>query len=236
MDCLDDYGEDRRLAVKFRSTVYGGNRALIAELLASLLASALSIPVAAPFIVDCDASLGEAVADAHIAKQIRESAGFNFGSEFLQPARTVPPRWPLSGVYLDEALKVFFLDAIIQNADRSELKPNLLVYRGGLIVIDHEQALPFMHGAVGREPWVANELTYLRNHIFYSGLRGKTLDFGEIATLFVALDELRIQEHLNVIPKAWRLTNKDCQMYINYISTAQSKLSLIINNLNDFLR
>ena len=93
--------------------------------------------------VDVDPVLAAGEPDEEVQDLLRASGGLNLGVDFLPGALDfdlhafpVPP---------DLAGRVLWFDAWIGNVDRSWRNPNLLVWHGGLHLIDHGAALTFHH-------------------------------------------------------------------------------------------
>jgi hypothetical protein len=93
--------------------------------------------------VAVDPVLAAGEPDEEVQDLLRASGGLNLGVDFLPGALDfdlhafpVPPE--LAG-------RVLWFDALINNVDRSWRNPNLLVWHGGLHLIDHGAALTFHH-------------------------------------------------------------------------------------------
>jgi hypothetical protein len=135
----DDLGT---YVVKFRGAGQG-RKALVAEVVSAGLARALELPVPDLVGVDVDPVLAAGEPDEEVQDLLRASGGLNLGVDFLPGALDfdlhafpVPP---------DLAGRVLWFDAWINNVDRSWRNPNLLVWHGGLHLIDHGAALTFHH-------------------------------------------------------------------------------------------
>jgi hypothetical protein len=135
----DDLGT---YVVKFRGAGQG-RKALVAEVVSAGLARALELPVPDLAGVEVDPVLAAGEPDEEVQDLLRASGGLNLGVDFLPGALDfdlhafpVPP---------DLAGRVLWFDAWINNVDRSWRNPNLLVWHGGLHLIDHGAALTFHH-------------------------------------------------------------------------------------------
>jgi hypothetical protein len=141
----DDLGT---YVVKFRGAGQG-RKALVAEVISAGLARALGLPVPDLVGVVVDPVLAAGEPDQEVQDLLRASGGLNLGVDFLPGALDfdlhafpVPP---------DLAGRVLWFDAWIGNVDRSWRNPNLLVWHGGLHLIDHGAALTFHHQWSGAE-------------------------------------------------------------------------------------
>jgi hypothetical protein len=135
----DDLGT---YVVKFRGAGQG-RKALVAEIVCAGLARALRLPVPELAAVEVDPVLAAGEPDQEVQDLLRASGGLNLGVDFLPGALDfdlhafpVPP---------DLAGRVLWFDAWVGNVDRSWRNPNLLVWHGGLYLIDHGAALTFHH-------------------------------------------------------------------------------------------
>jgi hypothetical protein len=129
--------------VKFRGAGQGV-RSLVAEVIVGELGRALGLPVPELVVIDVDPVLGRVEPDQEIQDLLRASAGANLGMDYLPGSITYDPL--AFGVDPQLAARVIWLDALTLNVDRSWRNPNLLVWGGGLWLIDHGAALYPHHG------------------------------------------------------------------------------------------
>ncbi|MGB7981172.1 MAG: HipA family kinase, partial [Candidatus Nanopelagicales bacterium] len=119
-----------------------GPRALVAEVICAQLAAGLGLRVPRWVPVEVSAQLAPAEPDEEVQHLLRTSAGVNLGIDFLPGALDVGPR-PV----VDAALagRIVWLDALVNNVDRTWRNPNLLLWHRKLHLIDHGAALTFHH-------------------------------------------------------------------------------------------
>jgi hypothetical protein len=158
---LVEADDDGLYVLKFRSAGQGP-KALAAEIVAGELARALGLPVPELVLVEVDPELARAEPDPEIQDLIRASAGVNLGVDFLPGALPYTPAQPPDP---ELAAAVVWLDALVENVDRTPRNPNLLRWHGRLWLIDHGAALYVHHGAadplaVARRPFPA-----IRDHV-----------------------------------------------------------------------
>jgi hypothetical protein len=135
----DDLGT---YVVKFRGAGQG-RKALVAEVVVAALARGLGLPVPELVTVEVDPALAAGEPDEEVQDLLRASAGLNLGVDFLPGALDFDLRaFPVPS---DLAGRVLWFDAWTGNVDRSWRNPNLLVWHGGLHLIDHGAALTFHH-------------------------------------------------------------------------------------------
>jgi hypothetical protein len=128
--------------VKFRGAGQGP-KALVAEVISGELARRLELPVPDLTEIHLDPIVARAEPDEEVQELIKASAGSNLGMDFLPGALGYDP--VAHPVDAELASRVLWLDAYLENVDRSWRNPNLLIWHGGLWLIDHGATLYFHH-------------------------------------------------------------------------------------------
>jgi hypothetical protein len=153
--------DDGLYVLKFRGAGQGP-KALAAEVVSGELARGLGLPVPELVLVKVDAELARAEPDPEIQELIIASVGLNLGVDFLPGSLPYNPAQPPEA---DLAAAVVWLDALVENVDRTPRNPNLLRWHGNLWLIDHGASLFVHHGsgdpiAVAHRPFPA-----IRDHV-----------------------------------------------------------------------
>jgi hypothetical protein len=161
LPALVEADDDGLYVLKFTGAGQGP-KALSAEIVAGELARGLGLPVPELVFVNVDAELARAEPDPEIQDLIKASVGVNLGVDFLPGALPYSPDRPPEP---DLAAAVVWLDALVENVDRTPRNPNMLRWHGNLWLIDHGAALFVHHGsgdplAVARRPFPA-----IRDHV-----------------------------------------------------------------------
>ncbi|HEY2220986.1 HipA family kinase [Actinomycetospora sp.] len=142
-----------------------GVKALVAEVVAGELGRTLGLRVPELVVVDLDPVVARAEPDWEVQELLARSGGPNLGMDFLPGAIGFDP--VAHAVDPDEAARVLWFDALVENVDRSWRNPNLLRWptsfprrsarpSSRLWCIDHGACLYFhhswarAHGVVGR--------------------------------------------------------------------------------------
>ena len=131
-----------------------GVKALVAEVVAGGLGRALGLRVPELVVVDLDPVVARAEPDWEVQELLARSGGPNLGMDFLPGAIGFDP--VVHRVEPDEAARVLWFDAFVENVDRTWRNPNLLRWHRELWCIDHGACLYFHHswaraaGVVGR--------------------------------------------------------------------------------------
>jgi hypothetical protein len=153
--------DDGLYVLKFRGAGQGP-KALAAEIVAGEIARGVGLPVPELVFVKVDAELARAEPDPEIQELIVASIGLNLGVDFLPGSLPYNPADPPDP---ELAAAVVWLDALVENVDRTPRNPNMLRWHGNLWLIDHGASLFVHHGsgdamAVARRPFPA-----IRDHV-----------------------------------------------------------------------
>jgi hypothetical protein len=129
-----------------------GPRALVAEVICAGLAAAVGLRVPRWTTIEVPAAMAPAEPDEEVQHLLRASAGTNLGIDFLPGALDVGP---MPAVPAEVASRIIWLDALVNNVDRTWRNPNMLLWHRDLLLIDHGAALTFHHSwQAGRDDQV----------------------------------------------------------------------------------
>lgn len=197
--------EEMEYVVKLKAGMEHGVKGLAAELISSQLAIILGIPTPEFAIINIDSELAE-ICESNISERIAASSGPNFGSKIITGGYQT---WPV-GKSIPVSLKslagdIFAFDSLIQNPDRKTDKPNVLWKGDDLFVIDHEMGFSFIYDILPvPDPWRVTELRFMRNHLFYTCLKGKPVNLERFAGALESLSIEEIEEIIAMLPEEWR--------------------------------
>ncbi|MEI5102335.1 hypothetical protein RB200_32350 [Streptomyces sp. PmtG] len=120
-----------------------GRKTLVAEVICGQLARRLGLRVPRLVGIHLDPVLGLAEPDQETQALLKSSGGLNLGMEYLSGAIGFDPL----AFVIDplEAGRVVWFDALVGNVDRSWRNPNLLMWHGGLWLIDHGASMIWHH-------------------------------------------------------------------------------------------
>jgi hypothetical protein len=154
--------DDGLYVLKFRGAGQGP-RVLIAELVAGEIARALALPVPEIVFVELDVDLARTEPDPEIQSLIRASGGLNIALDYLPGSVMFDP----VAVKPDPALAsaIVWFDAFVSNVDRTPNNTNLLVWHGGLHLIDHGAALYFQHAWDGNLERSKDPFPRIKDHV-----------------------------------------------------------------------
>ncbi|WP_233415240.1 HipA family kinase [Streptomyces sp. N35] len=126
-----------------------GRKTLVAEVICGRLARRLGLRVPGLAQLRLDPVIGLGEPDAQVQGLLKSSGGLNLGMEFLSRAIGFDPL--VHEVSAEEAGRVVWFDALINNVDRSWRNPNMLVRQGDLWLIDHGASMIWHHNWRGAE-------------------------------------------------------------------------------------
>jgi hypothetical protein len=161
LPALVEADDDGLYVLKFRGAGQGP-KALAAEIVAGELARGIGLPVPELVLVEVDAELARAEPDPEIQDLIGASVGINLGVDFLPGAL---PYTPLQPPEPGLAAAIVWLDALIENVDRTARNPNMLCWHGNLWLIDHGASLFVHHGSADPLALARRPFAGIREHV-----------------------------------------------------------------------
>lgn len=134
LPALAEADDGFRYAVKLRGSGHGV-KSLVAELIGAEVARALKFNVPEVVLLHLSPLFGITEPDYEVQQLLRKSEGVNVGLHFLDRAMTFEPT--INTVDPLTASKIVWLDAFLENIDRSRQNPNIMMWNGDLWLIDH---------------------------------------------------------------------------------------------------
>ncbi|QOV39771.1 hypothetical protein IM697_16075 [Streptomyces ferrugineus] len=174
-----------------------GRKTLVAEVVCGELARRLGLRVPRLVTVEVDPVLGLGEPEQQVQELLRSSGGTNLGMDFLSGALGFDPL--AFEVTREEAGRVVWFDALVNNVDRSWRNPNLLMWQGELWLIDHGATMIWHHNWPGAQtsaerPYDASDHALAS---FAPDVRGAAAELAPLVT-----EEL-LAEVTAAIPDAW---------------------------------
>ncbi|WP_369239755.1 HipA family kinase [Streptomyces sp. R21] len=124
-----------------------GRKTLVAEVVCGELARRLGLRVPGLVTIGLDPVMGLGEPDQEVQELLKSSGGTNLGMDFLSRALGFDPL--AFTVSPEEAGRVVWFDALVNNVDRSWRNPNMLMWRGDLWLIDHGATMIWHHNWPG---------------------------------------------------------------------------------------
>ncbi|MFJ8822305.1 HipA family kinase [Streptomyces sp. NPDC102467] len=130
-----------------------GRKTLVAEVICGQVARRLGFRVPELVALDLEPVIGLGEPDPEVQGLLKSSGGTNLGMRFLPRALGFDPLAYTVGA--QEAGRVVWFDALINNVDRSWRNPNMLVHGGDLWLIDHGASMIWHHNWRTAPAWAA---------------------------------------------------------------------------------
>ncbi|MBJ6647323.1 HipA family kinase [Streptomyces sp. BSE7-9] len=189
----DDLGT---YALKFTGAGQG-RKTLVAEVVCGELARRLGLRVPRLVTVELDPVLGLGEPDPDMQQLLKTSGGTNLGTDFLSGALGFDPL--AFQVSPEEAGRIVWFDALVNNVDRSWRNPNMLLRRGELWLIDHGATMIWHHNWPGAKTSAARPYD-ASDH----ALRGAAPDIAAAAAdLAPRITEDLLAEVTAQVPDVW---------------------------------
>ena len=183
--------------LKFRGAGQGV-KALIAELIGRGLARLLGLKIPELVFADLDEAFGRTEPDEEIQDLLKASTGLNLALHYLQGSITydITVNQPDSLL----ASKIVWLDAYLQNVDRTVRNPNMLYWQKELWLIDNGASLYFHHNWEKREQYILNPFVQIKDHVLLPYANNLT-EANKFCKEEISADA--IHDIVNTIPEAW---------------------------------
>lgn len=209
--------------------------AYLRELLACFMAIEMDIPVVKPVIVNIDADFVESVRGKDCFKMVSESEGINFGSYYLGKGfQMIPTNFPLNDNQLEFAKNIFWFDMLIQNPDRTHLKPNMFTNGKEIVIFDHELAFSFLRLIGGdSDPWVITREKWptFGNLFLPKKIKKTTFNEQDITEKITRIDDEFWNCARKFTPDIW-WNNHDIVQIQNHVNSIKNNASSFVQHLN----
>jgi len=137
-----DTGQER-LVTKLRGMAHG-SAPLVAEVVVGELADVLGLATPARCLVELPPDIPSADPHEELLDLLARSAGLNLGFAFLDGYRDLKPP-DVRHIGPELAASIVWLDALVQNPDRTRQNTNLMIKAGRIALIDNGAALTFQY-------------------------------------------------------------------------------------------
>ena len=132
---------NERVFTKLHGTAHG-TAPLVAEIVVGELADALGLPTPARCLVEIERHIESLDPHEELHDLLQRSAGLNLGFQLLEGYRDLKPP-DARHIRPELAASIIWLDALVQNPDRTAQNPNLMIKAGRVALIDNGAALTF---------------------------------------------------------------------------------------------
>ncbi|MFV0605141.1 MAG: HipA family kinase [Niabella sp.] len=197
LPAITEANDDFLYVLKFRGAGQGV-KALIAELLGGEFARALGLKIPELVFAELDASFGRTEPDEEIQDLLKASTGLNLALHYLSGSITYDIAVNQPDALL--ASKIVWMDALLQNVDRTVRNPNMLYWNKELWLIDHGASLYFHHNWDNRASAILKPFVQVKEHVLLP-FAGELEDANRICKNLLS-DNL-IRNIVNTIPDSW---------------------------------
>lgn len=200
------------------------------ELLACLLAKEMDIPIVEPAVINITADFVDSVIGTDCHRRVAESLGFNFGSKYLSKYQILLRDQPLNDTQIEYAHDVFWFDMLIQNPDRTYLKPNMFTNGKNIVIFDHELSFSFLMLIGGdAEPWnvTNNKWPNFDNLILPKKLKSINFDEERIVYKLNKINVAFWNQTAALMPAKW--------MNQSYLDRVKRHVKLIQDHSHEFV-
>lgn len=205
--CLTREGQDVDVYLKLNGAMEFGTRGAAFELVGSLMAIRLGIDCPRPLLVFVTDEFIDVVEKREPAKamHLRNSRGWNFGSEQLKDVVMWLNGAPIPPIMLQDAGKIYCFDGLTQNVDRRPENPNLMTHGERLAVIDHECAFTFLSSVIpSAEPWRLGSGDFMERHALRSALKDRSIDWAVCRESLSRLTDDFFESVEDSLPREWK--------------------------------
>lgn len=126
-----------------------GRKTLVAEVICGQLARRLGLRIPELVRMQLDPVIGLSEPDQEVQELLKASGGLNLGMDYLPGSIGFDPLAYQVGP--EEAGRIVWFDAVVNNVDRSWRNPNMLVWHGDLWLIDHGATMIWHHNWPGAQ-------------------------------------------------------------------------------------
>lgn len=178
---------------------------LLNEVFGHAAAQALGVYTTTAAVISIDEQFAEQVntafAEARIEHRLRP--GFAFGCEQIRGIGQVGP--VLRDREIRDAQHIYGLDLLIQNPDRTAVRPNCGLHGGRVLAYDFDQAFSFrlLLGAP-LDPCAVTTHGIASKHLFYRTLRNGPIDWTEFRDGVRSLSPEWLRSVCDALPESWK--------------------------------
>lgn len=234
MSCVSGVGQRLDVYVRYSSEAcpVGG---LARELIGNLLAKQIGVAVAEIAFVNVSNELVELIHldNPGVAKRLIAAVDPKLGSISVGAGfQLCSTQMDTAPAFQFAAFKLWVLDELIFNVDRTQTKPNCLFKGHELIAIDHEKSLNLSQlGSFLCPPmpwdssWQPN-----KHHVFYEIVRKTTFDFTAVRASWSLLNVQMINGICSTVPISWG-ANEIVEQIRGYLFSLHEKIEDSLENL-----
>lgn len=204
------------------------------EVFGNILARALDLEVPECALIDFQPDFLASLSTEDRRRVEESDQRLKFGSEYISGAVPMLPKLPSNILNRNLLDRIYAFDYLINNIDRRESKPNILLTKRGYYLIDHEGAFVINEDSI--KNYMARAIMYIyNNHLFFRFLKKSRQKYKKeyfhsfVETLkFASFRELEAANH------ALESNNqvvKDFDVLLSYLSSVKSSPEILLELL-----
>lgn len=182
------------------------NFGLFSEVFGNQLARSLGIDTPAPCLVHLSLPFVEATNFVLRREKLALSPGIASGCEYFSRGYSNVSAQSLSSDEFEQAIRIYGFDLLVQNPDRTVVRPNCAARSGQIKLFDFETAFSFvlLIGTQNR-PWEVSKHGLGPKHLFYSELlrKKRVLDWKPFIKSVAGITAGGIDEMIEGLPQDW---------------------------------
>lgn len=183
------------------------NFGLFSEVFGNQLARSLGVDTPAPCLVHLSIPFVEATNFVLGREKLLLKPGIASGCEYFRGYSNVSTQY-LSSDELEQAIKIYGFDLLVQNPDRTAVRPNCATRSRRFKAFDFEMAFSFVRSisiGVPDHPWEVSKHGFGPKHLFYSELvrKKRELDWKPVIQSVAGITGDRIDEMIEGLPQDW---------------------------------
>jgi hypothetical protein len=202
---------------------------LFNEVFGNLLAREMGINTPSPGLAHLSLDFVNATSAALSRYNLHVAPGLAAGSEHFHGGFSNVVVQSLSAGEILQASLIYAFDLLVQNPDRTPLRPNCGSRSGTIMVYDFETAFSFLF-LIGdqREPWQVSQHGIAPNHLFFNVLRQRKAEvtWEPILNRIRHLSSEGLEEMTATLPPDWRQRCKEIENHIINVRRNLNKFEL----------
>ena len=237
---MDKHGNVKQYVMKlFKRKYVMENYSVAKEILVNELAKEFSLPVPDYALIDIDHKL---LVDFFKPEDLELlDDGYKFCSEFNPHYVIFSPVISFKFLKDYDIANLFAFDNVIINTDRGGYrnKPNLLIKDDDMLLIDHEQTLPFINNQDNEPNYFSYLLHYPHQiHIAATYLKALRVKNGVFDEFFESLRMLNINRFIPIFDQMEFYNIAFCERedFFLYLEFIKNKREAIVKHLNSIIK
>jgi len=222
--------ETERFVVKSLGNPHVTEFSLFNEVVGNLLARRLGLNTPEPALIKITENFAEAAHSTVARYSYSIVPGTAAGAAFLGTGLLPPSAGVISGDTLEQLVRIYAFDLVMQNPDRRVDKPNCMVQRGNVIAFDFELCFSFIFAIPAADPCDFCSHGIARRHLFHSVLSSALskvgIDWQPFLKSLKALSDEQVHNITLSVPSEWATFAGKIEQHIKFMRTQEARIEL----------